>query len=137
MIRRLLVLACAAVFLSGCTLPGGASSGCARELPTLEPPRGTPGGTFVVSGGGFGGGCDDSSLPFRPDPPQQDVRIIMRQEGGTWHLATVDADPEYRVRETLEVPQDARSGRALVVIPDPYAAKPMKVPFEVLGDGSG
>jgi hypothetical protein len=61
----------------------------------------------------------------------------MRQEGRTWHLATVDADADYRVEATLEVPEDAEPGRAVVVVPDPYAAGPMEVPFRVLGGGSG
>lgn len=127
-----LLLVCATLFLSACAASGGSASACGRELPTVEPPQAAPGKNFVLSGGGFGGGCDDSNAPFRPDPPEQDVRIGMRQDGKTWHLATVDADEDYKVEATLKVPNDAEPGRAIVVIPDPNSAEPLKVPFRVL-----
>ena len=95
----------------------GSAAGCGRSLPDLEPSRARPGETFRFRGGGFGGGCDDSNLPFRSEPPQQDVRIEMRQGGRTWGLATVDAGgpPDYTIEATLEVPKDAEPGRAIIV----------------------
>ena len=101
--------------------------------------RARPGETFRFGGGGFGGDCDDSNLPFRPEPPQQDVRIEMRQGGETWSLATVDAGgpPNYVIEETLEVPKRAEPGRAVVVTDagedDPFG--PLKVPLRGRGGG--
>ncbi len=95
---------------SGCAALGGSSAGCARGAPSVEPERARPGEAFFFRGVGFGGGCDDSNLPFKPEPPQQDVRIEMRQGGRAWHLATVDADAEYAVEAKLEVPEDAEPG---------------------------
>ena len=120
--------------LSGCAALGG-SAACGRGAPSVEPERARPGEAFVFRGVGFGGGCDDSNMPFRPEPPQQDVRIEMRQGGRTWDLATADAGgpPDYGIETTLEVPQDAESGGALVVTDagpdDPFG--PLEVPFEV------
>ena len=122
---------------SGCAALGG-SAACGRGAPVLEPERAAPGEAFVFRGGGFGGGCDDSNLPEWPEPPQQDVRIEMRQGGKTWGLATADADKDYRIEATLEVPEDAEPGEALVATDagpdDPFG--PLEVPFEVLGGGS-
>ena len=117
---------------------GGSGAQCARVAPGVEPTRAGPGETFVLSGGGFGGGCDDTNLPFEPEPPQQNVRIEMRQEGKTWHLATVDAGgpPDHRVEATLEVPEDAEPGGAVVVLAEDIdPSHPHQTPFEVLGGG--
>ena len=121
----------------------GSSAACGRVAPVLEPERAAPGEAFRFGGGGFGGGCEDSNQPFRPEPSQQDVRIEMRQGGKAWGLATAyDAGgpPGYLVEATLEVPEDAEPGGALVVTDagegDPFGA--MEVPFEVLpGGGAG
>ena len=120
---------------------GGSSAQCGRLPPTVEPERAGPGEAFFLSGGGFGGGCNDSNLPFEPEPPQKGVRIEMRQEGRTWHLATLDASgpPDYLVEATLEVPQDAEPGGALVVAANAEGvdpAEPLDVPFEVLTGGA-
>jgi hypothetical protein len=103
----------------------------------LEPPRAAPGETFILRGRGFGGGCDDSNAPFRPDPPQQDIPIQMRQGGKAWDLATVDAGgpPDYAINVKLKVPKGATSGRATVVIYRPEPLGPMRMPFMVLGGG--
>lgn len=66
-----LLLVCATLFLSACAAAGGSASACGRELPTVEPPQAAPGKNFVLSGGGFGGVCDDSNQPFRADPPRK------------------------------------------------------------------
>lgn len=125
-----LLLLCS-VLLAGCAPPG--SAGCARTSPEVEPSRARPGETFVLRGGGFGGGCDDSNLTFRPDPPQKNVRIEMRQGGKTWPLATADAGgpPDYAIKKTLRVPEDAAPGKAVVVTRDDYG--PMEMPFRVMG----
>ena len=136
------LLLCAA--LAGC-VPGGSSAACGRSLPTLEPERARPGETVLLRGGGFGGGCDDSNLPFRPKPPQKDIRVEMRQGGKTWPLATLDAGPrpDYAIRKTLRVPEDARPGKATVVVDagesrrDKDEFDPLPVPFRVTGDGPG
>ena len=120
----------------------GSSAACGRLVPSLEPARAAPGEDFRFGGGGFGGGCDDSNMPFRPEPPQQDVRIEMRQGRKAWHLATADAGgpPDYRIEAALEVPEDAEPGAAVVATDagedDPFG--PLEVPFEVLeGGGPG
>ena len=122
---------------SGCAALGG-SAACARGAPVLEPSRAAPGEAFRFSGGGFGGGCNDSNMPDWPEPPQQDVRIEMRQGGKTWGLATADADKDYGIEATLEVPEDAVPGEALVATDagpdDPFG--PTEVPFEVLPGGA-
>lgn len=125
--------------LSGCAPSSNSASGCSQEIPSLEPPRAVPGETFRLSGRGFGGGCDDSNLPFRPDPPQRGILIEMRQRGKAWDLATVDAGgpPNYAIDVELKVPKDAKPGGATVVIPVPNSAEPLRVPFEVLGDVPG
>jgi hypothetical protein len=117
----------------------GSSAACGQGLPEVEPSRAAPGEAFRLSGGGFGGGCDDSNLPFRPDPPQQDIRIEMRQGGKAWDLATVDAGgpPRYAIDVRLRVPEGAEPGRAVIVIPVPNSAEPLKVPFRVLGGRAG
>ena len=131
-------LLCSTLFLSGCL---GSSGACAQVVPTLEPSRAAPGETFVLSGGGFGGSCNDSNMPEWPDPPQQNILIEMRQGGKAWELATVDAGgrPDYAIEATLEVPKDAEPGGALVVTNaaeeagDGDAFVPLEAPFEVLG----
>lgn len=132
------LLLCSAL-LSGCGVLGGSSAACGQDLPSVEPSRAAPGETFVLSGGGFREGCDDSNLPFRPEPSQRGIRIEMRQEGKTWGLARVDADADYRVEATLEVPKDAEPGGAVVVVNDKNVdpSDPLEVPFEVLGGGPG
>ena len=109
----------------------------------MEPSQAAPGEAFVLRGGGFGGGCDDSNMPEWPDSPQRDILIEMRQGGKAWDLATVDAGgrPDYAVEVTLGVPKDAEPGGALVVANageeagDGDAYVPLQVPFEVLGGG--
>lgn len=132
------LLLCLAL-LSGCGVLGGSGAACAQDLPSVVPSRAGSGETFVLSGGGFGGGCDDSNLPFWPEPPQREVRIEMRQEGKTWSLATADAGgpPDYTIEETLEVPRGAEPGRAVVVVHRTNGLKPMEIPFRVLGGGPG
>ncbi|MDP9439707.1 MAG: hypothetical protein M3P49_13370 [Actinomycetota bacterium] len=122
--------------LSGCAGLGGSSASCGWDAPRVEPERARPGEDFVFRGWGFGGGCDDSNMPDWPEPPQQDVRIEMRQGGRTWDLATVDAEapPDFAVEATLGVPEDAEPGGALVTTDegpdDPFGS--LEVPFEVL-----
>lgn len=127
-----LLLLCAA--LSGC-VPGGSGAGCARISPDVEPSWARPGETFVLRGAGFGGGCDDSNLPFTEDPPQRGVRVEMRQGKKTWPLATVDAGPrpDYAIEGEFRVPEDVWPGKAAVVTRDDYGR--MEVPFRVVGDG--
>lgn len=127
------------LLLSGCS---GAVA-CGQGLPTVEPSRAAPGEAFVVRGGGFGGGCDDSNRPSLEEPRQRGIRIEMRQEGRTWDLATVDANADYKVEATLAVPEDAEPGRAVVVVNteavygDGDRFVPLEVPFEVLAEPGG
>lgn len=63
----------------------------------------------------------------------------MRQEGRTWDLVRVDAGgpPNYAIDVELKVPTEAKSGSAVIVIPNPDDAGPLEMPFAVLGDGAG
>ena len=134
------LLLCSTLFLSGCGAFLGSSGSCAQVGPTVEPSRAAPGEVFVLSGEGFGGGCKDSNMPEWPDPSQRNILIEMRQGGKAWDLATVDAEgrPDYAIEATLEVPEDAEPGRAIVVanaaeeVGDGDAYIPLEVPFEVL-----
>lgn len=127
------------VLLSSCGVLGGSSAACGQTIPSLKPSRAAPGETFVLSGGGFREGCNDTGPPFFREPPRKNIRIEMRQEGKTWGLATVDADADYRIDETLWVPKDAESGKALVVVNDKNVdpSDPLAAPFRVLGGRSG
>ncbi len=125
--------------LSGCSLLGGSSASCGQDLPRVEPSRLDPGETFRLHGGGFRDGCNDSNLPFGKEPARQDIRVEMRQGGKSWNLASGLAagdPPDYILDVKLKVPARAEPGRAVVVIPDPNSAGPMKIPVRVLGGGS-
>lgn len=102
----------------------------------MEPSRASPGETFRLHGGGFRDGCNDTNLPFLKEPPQQDIRVEMRQGGRSWTLASglaAGGPPDYTLDVKLKVPADAEPGRAVIVIPDPNSAEPLEVPFRVLG----
>ena len=113
---------------------------CGQDLPSVEPSRAVPGGTFRLRGGGFREGCNDSNLPFQKDSARQDIRVEMHQGGKSWTLASglaAGGPPDYALDVKLKVPADAKLGRAVVAIPDPNSAGPMKIPFRVLRSGSG
>lgn len=122
--------------LSGCVSASGSASQCGYDFPSVEPSRAAPGETFVLRGWGFGGGCDDSDLSSRPERPQRNIPIEMRQDGKTWDLIRVDAGggPDYPIKATLEVPRNADPGKAAIVVPDPGGAAPLKVPLQVLNE---
>jgi hypothetical protein len=44
--------------------------------------------------------------------PARDIRIVFRQDGKMWKLATVDADRRLAFDVRLRVPDDAEPGRA-------------------------
>ena len=60
----LAVVLLALLAVAGCGGVLGGSAACGRMVPTVEPGRAGPSETVVFRGGGFGGGCDDSNLPF-------------------------------------------------------------------------
>ncbi len=137
------LLLCLALFLSGCGALGGSGASCGQSPPSVEPARAAPGETFRLYGGGFREGCNDTGfagLPFLKEPARQDIRVEMRQGGKSWALASglaASDPPDYALDVDLEVPADAKPGRAMIAIPDPNNAEPLKVPFGVLGSGSG
>lgn len=136
LVERVSVAALLCLALSGCGLLGGSSASCGQNLPNVEPSRAAPGETFRLYGGGFRDGCNDTGPPFLEETARQDVRIEMRQVGRSWTLASglaASDSPDYALDVELEVPVDAKPGRAVVAIPDPNSAEPMEVPFSVLG----
>lgn len=70
-----------------------------------EPTRAAPGVEFRLRGSGFSSGCDEVR-------PARDIRIVFRQDGKTWTLATVDADRRLAFDVRLRVPDGAEPGRA-------------------------
>lgn len=125
--------------LSGCAsgaLSGGSGGACAVGLSGPQPSGAVAGETFRLQGSGFRDGCNDAGPRFlrRSEPPQQDIRIDLRQGGKMWGLATIDADSSYKFDAKLEIPPDAEPGRAFVVI-RAGDDLPMEVPFEVLNSG--
>lgn len=104
---------------SSSAAPGSAA--CASPAPVLEarPARGAPGDAFRVRGKHFVAGfsvCDDTGpgLSAAQTIPARDVRVEFRQGGRTWELGRVEADKDSRLAARLEVPADARPGRATV-----------------------
>lgn len=133
------LLVCLA-FLSGCGVSGESSAACGQSAPEVEPSRVAPGETFRLRGGGFQDGCNDTGPPFLPEPPRRDIRIEMRQEGKTWTLASglaAGGRPDYALDVELKVPNNAEPGEAVVAIPNPNSAEPLRVPFRVLDSGPG
>lgn len=129
------------LLLSGCAMSGSSSdAACGQNLPNVKPSQAAPSETFRLRGGGFVEGCNDTGPPFGNDSARKDIRVEMRQGERSWTLAsglTADGPPDYTLNTKLKVPADAKPGRAVVVIPDPSNAEPPKLPFRVLGGGSG
>jgi hypothetical protein len=73
----------------------------------VEPARAAPEAKFRLHGDGFSTVCDGPR-------PAQNIKIDFRQDGKTWKLATVDADPRLTFEASLHVPAGARSGQATV-----------------------
>ena len=109
----------------------------------MEPSRAAPGETFRLHGGDFYEGCYDAGPPFLEwleEPGRQDIRVELRQGERTWTLASglaASDPPDYALDVRLEVPAGAEPGKAVVVIPDPSSAGPMKMPFQVILGGEG
>ncbi|CAA9535625.1 MAG: hypothetical protein AVDCRST_MAG05-4832 [uncultured Rubrobacteraceae bacterium] len=118
--------------IAGCT--AGSQAGCALAVRGPGPTMGAPGEAFRVHEEGFTTGCDDTGQPGRP-PPQQNIRIEFRQEERTWNLATADATRGGVLDAELEVPDDAQTGRATLIIRTEDGV-PVEGPFRVLDDGS-
>lgn len=111
-----------AVLLSGCAV-GSSQAACATEAPEIEvtPQRVAPGQPFTLRGENFIGRfvCDDTGpdVPERDGTqafPSRDVRLEFRQGEKTWKLETVDAGRSLGFETRVEVPEDARPGRATV-----------------------
>ncbi len=100
----------------------GSAAACATPAPILEarPSRGAPGNEFSIRGRYFVAGfsvCDDTgsgSPAAAQTVPARDVRVEFVQGKRTWELGSVEADKGSRIATELEVPEDARPGRAIV-----------------------
>ncbi len=107
---------------SGPSTAGAMAEGaCGFPSPTLEarPARGAPGDGFGIRGRHFVAGirgCNEtgSGSPAAQTVPARDVRVEFLQGGERWKLGDVEADRGSRIAAELEVPTDARPGRATV-----------------------
>ena len=88
-----------------------ASAACGWPESSLEarPGRGAPGEEFGIRGRGFEADVRDCD-----EDPARDVRLEFLQDGRTWKLGSVDASKGWRLAAKLEVPTEARPGRATV-----------------------
>lgn len=119
---------------SSSVAPGSSTAACASPAPVLEarPARGAPGDAFRVRGKHFVAGfsvCDDTGpdLSAAQTIPARDVRVEFRQGGRTWELGRVEADKDSRLAARLEVPTNARPGRATVRAT--YGYGPAEAPY--------
>lgn len=100
---------------SGPADPGASAASmedaCFPPEPVLEakPSRGGPGDGFVIRGKNFDGNLRDCD-----GDPARDVRVEFLQDGRTWELGRLVSDKDSRLAAKLEVPADARPGRATV-----------------------
>lgn len=108
---------------------------CLPPEPVLEakPSRGAPGDGFGIRGRNFDGNLRDCD-----DDPARDVRVEFLQDGRTWELGRLVSDKDSRMAAKLEVPADARPGRATVRATygqgppeDPYGRASAEVRFLV------
>lgn len=114
--RSWVVAAVAAAFgawlLAGC-VAGGGEAACAGSVAVeAEPARVAPGEALRLRGEGFSADCADN--PSAREGPDRGVRVELRQGPRTWDLATVSADPDDSFEVELEVPGNAKPGRAVV-----------------------
>ncbi len=73
------------------------------------PARGAPGDEFGIRGSHFDGNLRDCD-----NDPARDVRVEFLQGGRRWDLGRLTSDEDSRLAAKLEVPADARPGRATV-----------------------
>lgn len=94
-------------------LSSGSSSTAACFTPEAvleaEPARGAPGDEFRISGEHF-----DADPRDCDDDPIRDVRVEFLQDGRTWELGRLASDKGSRPAASLEVPAEAKPGRATV-----------------------
>jgi hypothetical protein len=88
----------------------------------VEPPRGAPGDGFGIRGKNFDGNLRDCD-----GDRARDVRVEFSQGGRTWELGRLVSDKGSRLDAILEVPADARPGRATVRAA--YGQGPPDAPF--------
>lgn len=139
-VLKLSALSVCLVSVAGCSGGGilnSSEAACAQTLPNLEPEQAAPGESFRLYGDNFFAGCNDVVVNGEEppsEPPSQNVRITFKQQGQSWRLATVDAEPDYSLEANPTVPEDAVPGEALVVVKEP-SELPVEVPFQVQPEG--
>lgn len=112
---------------------GSSAAACASPDPVLEawPARGAPGDTFEVRGRHFVArfsACDDTGPDLSAQTvPADEVRVEFRQGEKTWEFGKVEADKSSRLVARLEVPKDARPGRA--TLRAAYGRRPAEAPY--------
>ena len=96
---------------SGSAGSGSSAAACATPEPILEarPARGAAGDEFGIRGRYFDGDLRDCD-----NDPARDVRVEFLQDGRRWELGRLASDEDSRLVARLEVPADAKPGRATV-----------------------
>ena len=121
---------------SGSAMSESSDGACAYPASTLRahPARGAPGDGFRLNGRYFDGDPRDCD-----DDPARDVRVEFLQDGRMWALGRFVSDEDSRLVAKLEVPADAKPGRATVRATygqgppgDPYGQTTTEAGFFVL-----
>ncbi len=88
-----------------------ADEACISPESILEarPARGAPGDEFGIRGRYFDGNLRDCD-----NDPARDVRVEFLQGGSRWDLGRLSSDKDSRLAANLQVPAEARPGRATV-----------------------
>lgn len=86
---------------------GEAATTCSPPSIEAIPARAATGDKFRLRGHDFSSDCGGGT-------PSHDVKILFRQDGRTWRLATLDADRDMAFAAGLRVPVGARPGPAKV-----------------------
>lgn len=109
------------LIFAGCTSSTSSQGVCAAPAPTVEtqPVRAASGETFQISGENFASRstCPDSGSEAGESPqglPERGISLEFVQHGRVWDLGTVDSDEDLSFKEDLEVPKDAKPGKATV-----------------------
>ena len=89
--------------------PAAGKPEAATACPSIEaePPRAVAGAKFRLRGHDFSSHCEGGK-------PSSDVKIVFRQDGRAYKLATLDADRDLAFEAVLRVPAGAEPGPAKV-----------------------
>lgn len=106
---RLRVLVGLSVAVAALSLGSPAVADCGGPDITVSARRLSPGDDLTITGRGWGDACNDTPGPGCDPPPLgepiEDIRLRLTSADASVGLATVDADDEYSIDVTLEVPE--------------------------------